>query len=357
MTGRGIDQILPHPSRPHLFEPYVQSALDYVALAEARSGTIAKPVDLAYIWGDGLGELEQLRPHARIVNLETAITVAEDAWPGKGIHYRMHPGNVGCLTAAGIDCCVLANNHVLDWGHAGLTETLDTLRGAALRTAGAGRDEQEACAPAVILVPGGRVLVFAFGLSSAGVPSDWAATERRAGVCFLDEISEPAADAIARKVGAAKRAGDIVVASIHWGSNWGYGVTAPERAFAHRLVDSAGVDIVHGHSSHHPKGLEVYHGKLVLYGCGDFLNDYEGISGYESFRSDLTLMYFPTLDAATGRLSAMTFTPMRVQHFRLNRAAAADVQWLQQRLDIESRRFGASVLGEPDGRLRLQWTA
>ena len=46
------------------------------------------------------------------------------------------------------------------------------------------------------------------------------------------------------------------------------------------LIEEAGVPVVHGHSSHHPKAIEVYEGRLILYGCGDFLNDYEGIAGY-----------------------------------------------------------------------------
>src|SRR4029453_6689562 len=116
MTGRGIDQILPHPSRPQLFEPYVRSAVEYVNLAERANGPIARPVDYAYVWGDALAELERVRPDARIVNLETAVTASDDAWSGKGIHYRMHPANVSCLTVAKLDCCCLANNHVLDWG-------------------------------------------------------------------------------------------------------------------------------------------------------------------------------------------------------------------------------------------------
>lgn len=119
MTGRGIDQILPHPAEPHLYEPYMRSALGYLEIAEQATGQIERPADFAYIWGDALGELERARPEARIVNLETAVTVAEDAWPDKGINYRMNPANVRCLLAAGIDCCVLANNHVLDWATAG----------------------------------------------------------------------------------------------------------------------------------------------------------------------------------------------------------------------------------------------
>jgi poly-gamma-glutamate capsule biosynthesis protein CapA/YwtB (metallophosphatase superfamily) len=73
--------------------------------------------------------------------------------------------------------------------------------------------------------------------------------------------------------------GDIVVASIHWGGNWGYRIPSAHIAFAHALIDKSQVDVIHGHSSHHPIGLEVYKGKLVIYGCGDFINDYEGISG------------------------------------------------------------------------------
>jgi Putative enzyme of poly-gamma-glutamate biosynthesis (capsule formation) len=81
-----------------------------------------------------------------------------------------------------------------------------------------------------------------------------------------------------------KQQGDIVVASIHWGGNWDYKVPREQREFAHKLIDEAGVDVIHGHSSHHIKGIEVYRGKLIMYGCSDLLNDYEGISGlYEDF--------------------------------------------------------------------------
>lgn len=79
--------------------------------------------------------------------------------------------------------------------------------------------------------------------------------------------------------------------------------------FAHRLIDEAGVDIIHGHSSHHVKAIEVYKDKLILYGCGDFLNDYEGIGGYEEFRADLALMYFATVEPSTGKVFDLHMTP------------------------------------------------
>jgi poly-gamma-glutamate synthesis protein (capsule biosynthesis protein) len=136
MTGRGIDQILPHPTDPVLYEPFVRDARDYIQLAESVHGPIPRPVGFVYIWGDALGELQRAEADVSIVNLETSVTCSEDHWPGKGIHYRTHPRNVGCLTAARIDCCCLANNQVLAWGYAGLEETLRTLDMAAVAHAG-----------------------------------------------------------------------------------------------------------------------------------------------------------------------------------------------------------------------------
>jgi poly-gamma-glutamate capsule biosynthesis protein CapA/YwtB (metallophosphatase superfamily) len=355
MTGRGIDQILPHPSAPHLHESYVRSALDYVALAERMTGPIPRPADFSYIWGDALTVLERMRPDARIINLETAVTTSEDAWPGKSIHYRMHPADVPCLTAANIACCVVANNHVLDWGYRGLEETLDSVRAAGILVAGAGRNELEAAAPAAIGVQGGRVLVFAYGMDNAGVPRDWAAGPDRACVSFLADLSVRTADAVARQVQAATRTGDIVVVSLHWGGNWGYEVPPGHRAFAHRLIDAAGINAVYGHSSHHPMGIEVYHDRPIFYGCGDFLNDYEGIHGHEAYRPELTLMYFATLDVRSGRLVSLTMTPMQIRRFRLNLAPDDEARWLLDVFDTECRKLGSRVVRQDDGDFRLLW--
>jgi poly-gamma-glutamate capsule biosynthesis protein CapA/YwtB (metallophosphatase superfamily) len=355
MTGRGIDQILPHPSQPQLYEPYVRSALEYVALAEQVNGPIPRHVDFGYVWGDALAEFERRRPDVRIVNLETAITTSEDR-EAKGINYRMHPANIACLTAAGIDCCTLANNHVLDWGRPGLAETLTTLDAAGIRRAGAGHNGFEAGAPAVLPVADkARVLVFAAGTQSSGVPPAWAARFWRPGVNFLADPSPKAADRLAAAVHRQRQPGDVVVLSIHWGGNWGYDIPRGHRAFAHRLIDAGAADIVYGHSSHHPLAIEVYKGKLILYGCGDFLSDYEGIGGYEVFRNDLALMHFATVRPDSGELERLEMTPLRIKNLRLQRAAADEAEWLRATLDRECRQFGAAVERTAAGDLRLLW--
>jgi poly-gamma-glutamate capsule biosynthesis protein CapA/YwtB (metallophosphatase superfamily) len=352
MTGRGIDQILPHPSHPRIYEPFITDAQAYVKLAEDLNGPIPGPVGFSYIWGDALAELQRVAPDAHISNLETSVTRNDEALP-KGINYRMHPENVGCLTAAGIDVCVLANNHVLDYSHAGLAETLETLHRAGLRTTGAGRRLGEARRPAVVDVAAdSRVVTHGVGTDTSGIPANWAAGDECPGIDFIADLSDETAAAIANRARAVRRSGDITIVSIHWGTNWGYDVPPEHVRFAHRLIDG-GVDIVHGHSSHHPRPIEIYRRRIILYGCGDFLNDYEGIRGHEEYRSDLALMYFATL-AVSGDLVELRMTPMQIRQMRLNRAAPRDAEWLADTLTRISVDFGSWVEGGDNGTLLLR---
>jgi poly-gamma-glutamate synthesis protein (capsule biosynthesis protein) len=168
-------------------------------------------------------------------------------------------------------------------------------------------------------------------------------------VALLPDLSARTADALAARVLALKGAADTVVVSVHWGPNWGYEVAAEERSFARRLVDAGAADLVHGHSSHHPRPLEIYRDRLILYGCGDFLNDYEGIAGHESFRPELTLMYFPVLEQ--GRLAHLSLSAMRIRRFRLQRASGDEADWLAGTLGARS---GLAIERLPDGSLRAQ---
>jgi poly-gamma-glutamate synthesis protein (capsule biosynthesis protein) len=153
MTGRGVDQILPYPGDPGLAEPRVRDTRTYVELAERTSGPIPRPVAFSYPWGEALAVPGWSAADVRIVNLETSVTRSDQRWQGKGGHYRMHPDNVPCLTAARLDACALANNHVLDCSRARPTRagpsTIASPRpnqpwGAGVKVAGAGRDLAEA---------------------------------------------------------------------------------------------------------------------------------------------------------------------------------------------------------------------
>ena len=342
MTGRGIDQILPRPSAPQLHEPFAHSALDYLALAERAHGAIPRSVPPGYVWGDALDELARRAPGVRVINLETSITTSEEADP-KGINYRMHPANVAVLDAAGIKCATLANNHVLDWGRAGLIETLDTLDRAGIRHAGAGRTAAEAGMPAVLPIPGGRVLVWAVGGPDCGIGPGWAAAGARPGVARLPDYGPASVHRLTRAIDGVRRATDVVVLSVHWGGNWGFDVPDAHRRFAHAVIDGGQVDLVVGHSSHHLKAIEIYRGRPILYGCGDFLNDYEGIGAHDGLPSDLALMYFVTIIPDTHALASLELVPMVIRRFRLGRAVGGDRAWLRDTIVRECGHFGLTV--------------
>ncbi len=356
MLGRGIDQVLPYPSEPVLYERYMKDARGYVEVAEHKNGPIPSPVPFAYVWGDALEELERIGPDLRIINLETSITKSNDYWKDKGINYRMNPKNIPCLTAANIDFCSLANNHVLDWGYSGLSETLETLNKSHIKSAGAGNTLAEAESPAILEINSkGRVLVFSYGTTSSGIPLSWAAIEKKPGINLLRDLSENTVRAVKEKVNESRQKGDVIVVSIHWGENWGYQVPRSHITFAHQLIDEGGVDIIHGHSSHHVMGIEVYNNRLILYGCGDFINDYEGITSYEQFRDDLALMYFASLEPGTGKLIGLKMTPMQIKNFRLNRATKADAKWIADVLNREGKTLGTRVQIHADNTMTLQW--
>lgn len=354
MLGRGIDQVMARPSDPTLHERWVGDARRYVELAESASGSIPRRVPPTYVWGDALGTLRSAG--ARIINLETAACTAGRPWPDKGIHYRMHPAHADSLRAAGIDICVLANNHVLDWGRAGLTETLESLREAGISTCGAGRDLPRAREPAMVQHrSGARVLVLSRGAESSGIPGTWAAGDDCAGVALFDPSDPTAIDEITAAVTDRRDAGDVVVASLHWGGNWGYRIDDSQRRFARALIDEARVDVVHGHSSHHPLGIEIYRGRPIMYGCGDLINDYEGIGGHEELRPGLGLIYLPTFAPASAIMTGMQLEVWQVHRFRLVTPPDADVDWLTERLARESRPFGTTIARIGPQRLRVGW--
>ncbi len=344
MTGRGIDQIMPRPCRPDLYEPVVRDARDYVRMAVQANGPIPSPAPMDYVWGEALAEMDRMNPCARIVNLETAVTEDGRPWRGKVIHYRMHPAHVGCLAAARITACSLANNHVLDWGFAGLEQTLLVLRHAGIATAGAGANSKAAGEPAALPLPdGGRLLLFARAECGSGAGLDWAATGSSPGISLLPGLTASDADALGQKVERHRRPGDLVAVSLHWGGNWVESVPAGHRAFARRLIDLGIADIVHGHSSHHPLATEIHRGKLILYGCGDLINDYEGIESRGNLRSDVGCLYAADVDRSNGALRNFEVIAFQMRNFRLSPAHADALAWLAGIFEVGHREFGTRL--------------
>ncbi len=354
MLGRGIDQVMPQHCDPGLHEPVVRDARRYVQLAERRNGSIAAPLAPTDPWGDALGWMAALQPHLRIVNLETAITTWAQPWPHKAVHYRMHPTNTACLRVAGIDACCLANNHVLDWGFNGLADTLRNLRLAGIKAAGAGLTAHQAQAPARLAWPGGgELLLFAWALPSSGVPAAWAATPDRPGVALLSAIDVGTVKWLMRCICRHRRPSDRVVVSLHWGANWAPAIPEQHRWLAQQLIDLAGVDVVYGHSSHHALPLELHGDRLILYGCGDLINDYEGLPAHPPWRSDLVCLYGLELDGDSGALRSLVLHPFQLKRFQLGPIGALDRRLLGHQIGLESAPPGWRCRSD-DGLWRLE---
>jgi poly-gamma-glutamate synthesis protein (capsule biosynthesis protein) len=194
------------------------------------------------------------------------------------------------------------------------------------------------------------------------VPAAWAAGPARSGVALLAGLDDAAADTLAAGIERARRAlghgpgqGPVLL-SIHWGDNWVERVPEAHRRFAHRLIDLGAVDVVQGHSSHHPLPIEVYRDRLILYGCGDLMNDYAGIGAHGSLRSDVGVLYAARLDAGSGRLQALELVPLQSRRLRLERADNEARRWLAELLSQGGRPLGTS-LATAAGNWQLQWEA
>lgn len=356
MTGRAIDQILPHPGNPRIHEQYVTMATYYIEMAEQINGPIHTDAGFEYIWGNGLEIMKQRKPDLKIVNLKTAITTNDNYWKGKGANYRMNPENTPVLNKAGIDFCALANNHSMDYGLEGLKETIVSLDKAKIKFSGAGKDRAQAAEPAIIDIPGkGRAIIFSLGSTTSGIPDIWSAGSDRPGIHLIKEYALSYVSSIKAMVRRYKKENDIVILSIHWGPSWGYDIAANQRALAHAMIDQGGVDLIHGHSSHHPKGIEVYNDKLIIYGAGSLINDFEGIRGYSKYKPELNVMYFPELDPATGILQGLSMTPIRIMNFRIAKADGEETRWLESTLSRECRQLGTDITTDQGGNLTLLW--
>lgn len=346
MLGRGVDQILPHPGDPTLYGPYAKSATEYVQRAEARHGPIPAERGFDYVWGDALAEFEAFAPDLRLINLETAITAQGKPWPRKPIQYRMNPQNIDVLRCAKIDFCSLANNHIMDWGYVGMGETAKILANRGIAWAGAGRNRARATRPAILNVPGkGRAIVVSMTTPSGHAPGRWAADVERPGVNLV-EATDRGLDEVKQSVAGVKQGGDVLIASIHSGRNFGHEIEPAERAFALRLISEAGFDLIHCHSSHHVKAIEVHEGRPILYGTGDLINDYEGIASSASeasFCSDFGMIAFAQFSTATGACTELLLRVTRVRRLRVQRANADETVTVCAMLNRESAQFGTRI--------------
>lgn len=258
----------------------------------------------SYPWGNVLPILR----HAdiRIGNLECVISDRGKPVP-KVFNFRTDSKNIEVLKMADINAVSLANNHILDYGQEALFDTLNFLDLAGIKHAGAGRSLAEAQMPAYLNSSGYKIVFF----SATDNEPTWAATRSSAGIWYMPfTLSNWRAKALLTQVQSAKKQNNLVIVSLHWGSNWGYEPAKEHIAFAHKLIDF-GADVVAGHSPHVFRGIEIYKKRPVLYSLGDFIDDY-AVNDEE--RNDESFIF--ALHIRQNRFIEIRLYPTIIEHFQ-----------------------------------------
>jgi poly-gamma-glutamate capsule biosynthesis protein CapA/YwtB (metallophosphatase superfamily) len=297
-----------------------------------------------YPWGDTLPIFR--RADWRVCNLECVLSDRGTPWApeSKPFHFRSASKNIAVLQAAKIDAVSIANNHVLDYGEEALLQMLEILDGAGIVHSGAGKNLAEASRLACATVQGWRLGFAAFTDNEAS----WEAAASRPGIFYLPvDLTDRRAKNLLGLIGESKKDFDILIVSAHWGPNWGYEPPKEHVAFAHALID-AGADLIFGHSSHVFRGIEFYRGRPILYGTGNFIDDY---AVDEIERNDYSFIFlikpsgaapwrlwlYPTMihDFHASRALGEQARPMVDKMTELCTALGTPVRWLPTEQSLE----------------------
>ena len=195
-----------------------------------------------------------------IANLEGPLTGRGRPWLEKRFHFRMPPAVADALRAAGFHAVSLANNHLMDYGPVGLTDTLARLEATGIAHAGAGQDLAAARAPALIAVRGVTVALLSY---TTTYPQEFYATRKRPGTVF------PYEEYLARDLPAARARADVVVVAFHWGPERSHHALGHQEKLAHRVID-LGADLVIGHHPHVLQAVEWYRDRPIFYSLGNY---------------------------------------------------------------------------------------
>lgn len=179
------------------------------------------------------------------------------------ITFRADSSLVEVLKRSGFDVFSLANNHMLDYGPVALLDTRRILLEHGFLPVGSGKDASGAHEPVIVEKRGTKaaflayVDVYGFGPIMA---------KDRPVPAFLDSAG------VQEDIGRARPLADIVIVSVHWGTEYVDHPTERQTAFAHLMIDS-GADIVIGHHPHVLQSIEKYKGKFIFYSLGNFVFD------------------------------------------------------------------------------------
>ena len=286
----------------------------------------------AEVWSPALRQL-LAGCDAVICNLECCISDRgrrTRAIPGKPFFFRAPPNAVGVLRAAGVSVAGLANNHALDFGPEGLTDTLRHLREAGIEAVGAGPDDRSARRGTIVAAGDRRVGLLAL----SDHPREYAAGSRSPGIAYAP-LSRTAPDWALRELARLREAADSVIAFPHWGPNM---TVRPARAHRTRADDflRAGADLVVGHSAHVFHGVEPHPGGLALYDLGGAVDDYAVDA---ELRNDLGILAL----WRPGATPELELVGLKLEFCHTTVADGPDADWIHERLELACGELGSRM--------------
>jgi len=208
-------------------------------------------------------------------NLETVVTDSNDLRANpKSFNFKSHPAAINHIARLGLNVVSTANNHAVDYGDAGLRETLRHLEGAAAHGLaawpGIGIGREQASRPADVTVNGARVRISAIGIGGGGMPEGEASGSRKGAGMLNYNRAEDFSETVARLADAQ---GDLRILSVHYGAELQVRASLSDAAkLRDQAAKGSGIDIVVGHHAHVAAGVQRVDGKLVLYGLGNLLH-------------------------------------------------------------------------------------
>ena len=273
--------------------------------------------EFSYVWGDTIDIIKG--SDFSLINLECSISLRGKEWNKtfKVFHFRAHPDAINVLTSAAIDYVALANNHTLDYDVEALLDTVNLLSKNNISYSGAGKNIEEAMEPAFIK----KKLKLKSSKMNSTYNYDYEANNNSKNTITIGVISltdnEPQWEAKWNSAGInyipitldskkyyyrlknciekVRKQSDLVIVSSHVGPHFREKPSEKYVNFAHTILEF-GADIYWGHSNHMPQGIELYkhndNNKIILYDCGDFIDDYAIDSNYRNDLSFIFLLHF-----------------------------------------------------------------
>jgi len=251
----------------------LSSPLEEPSITQPKTVTLLFAGDSHFEWGikqlqkkEGFDSpIEMMEPlfrsaDFRILNLETPVSASPDPLPGKAYVFAAEKSQIRLLKRLNIDLAIIGNNHIMDFGSAGLRDTQSLLLDQMIATAGAGDDRENALSPFRFTLNGIQFALLSF--TNTG-PKEQYSTGKNAGVVSIS-------DSTLNQIKALKREVDHIIVSIHWGNEYSMSPDEEQRSLARKII-RYGATAVIGHHPHVPQGIEQTGGGVIVYSLGNFL--------------------------------------------------------------------------------------